>query len=139
MSFDLELTGRRALVTAGTKGIGAAVVEVLRNAGATVVATARAIPADAPTGVHYIAADITTAAGCTTVAQGVLDRLGGIDILVNVLGGSNAPAGGFAALDDEAWTKELDLNPVGNRVIVGATGAPAPQLMRQSPRAGWLR
>ena len=44
MSFDLELTGRRALVTAGTKGIGAAVVEVLHNAGATVVATARAIP-----------------------------------------------------------------------------------------------
>jgi NAD(P)-dependent dehydrogenase (short-subunit alcohol dehydrogenase family) len=43
-------------------------------------------------------------------AKGVLDRLGGIDILVNVLGGSNAPAGGFAALDDEAWAKELDLN-----------------------------
>ena len=110
MSFDLELTGRRALVTAGTKGIGAAVVEVLHNAGATVVATARAIPAEAPTGVHYIAADMTTAAGCATVAQGVLDGFGGIDILVNVLGGSNAPAGGFAALDDEAWAKELDLN-----------------------------
>ena len=51
MSFDLELTDRRALVTAGTKGIGAAVVEVLHNAGAAVVATARAIAADAPTGV----------------------------------------------------------------------------------------
>jgi NAD(P)-dependent dehydrogenase (short-subunit alcohol dehydrogenase family) len=49
VSFDLELTGRRALVTAGTKGIGAAVVEVLHNAGATVVATARAILADAST------------------------------------------------------------------------------------------
>src|SRR5258705_12743554 len=110
VSLDLERTGRRALVTAGTKGVGAAVVEVLHNAGATVVATARAIPADAPTGVHYIAADMTTAAGCATVAQGLLDRLGGIDILVNVLGGSNAPAGGFAALDDEAWAKELDLN-----------------------------
>src|SRR5258706_7043430 len=110
VSFDLELTGRRVLVTAGTKGVGAAVVEVLHNGGARVVATARAIPADAHTGVHYIAADITTAAGCATVAQGVLDRLGGIDILVNVLGGSNAPAGGFAALDDEAWAKELDLN-----------------------------
>ena len=52
MSFDLELTGRRALVTAGTKGIGAAVVEVLHNAGATVVATARAIPTDAQAGVR---------------------------------------------------------------------------------------
>ena len=85
-------------------------VDVLRGAGAIVVATARAIPAEAPTGVHYIAADMTTAAGCATVAQAVLDRLGGIDILVNVLGGSNAPPGGFAALDDEAWTTELDLN-----------------------------
>ena len=77
MSFDLELTGRRTLVTAGTKGVGSAVVDALRNAGAIVVATARAIPAEAPTGVHYIAADITTAAGCATVAQGVLDRFGG--------------------------------------------------------------
>lgn len=110
MSFDLELTGRRALVTAGTKGIGAAVVEVLHEAGAVVVATARTVPANALAGVHYIAADITTAAGCATVAQGALDHLGGIDILVHVLGGSSAPAGGFAALDDEAWTKELDLN-----------------------------
>ena len=110
MSFDLELTGRRALVTAGTKGVGAAVVDVLHKAGAIVVATARAIPAEPPSGVHYIAADITTAAGCATVAQGVLDRLGGIDILVDVLGGSSAPAGGFAAIDDETWAKELDLN-----------------------------
>jgi len=40
VSFDLELRGRRALVTAGTKGVGAAVVDVLRGAGAIVVATA---------------------------------------------------------------------------------------------------
>lgn len=110
MSFDLELTGCRALVTAGTKGVGAAVVDVLRSAGAPVVATARSVPAEASIGVHYIAADITTAAGCVTVAQSVLDLLGGIDILVNVLGGSSAPAGGFAALDDEEWSKELNLN-----------------------------
>src|SRR2546422_7468306 len=64
VSFDLELTGRRALVTAGTKGVGAAVVNVLHNAGAIVVATARTIPAEPPAGVHYIAADLTTTAGC---------------------------------------------------------------------------
>src|SRR5258705_4335362 len=74
VSLDLELTGRRALVTAGTKGVGAAVVEVLHNAGAIVVATARAIPADPPTGVYYIAADMTTAAGCAAYAPGQLDR-----------------------------------------------------------------
>ena len=49
---------------------------------------------------HYIAADITTAAGCAHVAPGALNDLGGIDIIVNVLGDSQAPAGGFAALDD---------------------------------------
>jgi NAD(P)-dependent dehydrogenase (short-subunit alcohol dehydrogenase family) len=96
---------------------------VLHNAGATVVATARAIPADAPTGVHDIAADMTTAAGCATAAQGVLDRLGGINILLNVLGGSNAPACGFAALDDEAWAKELDFVPVNLHTDVRHTPA----------------
>ena len=46
----------------------------------------------------------------TLVAQSAVDHLGGIAIVVNVLGGSEAPAGGFAALDDEAWRKEIDLN-----------------------------
>ncbi len=48
MNFDLELTGRRALVTGGTKGVGAAVVESLRNAGVIVVTTARSVPELAP-------------------------------------------------------------------------------------------
>lgn len=108
MTFDLDLKGRRALVTAGTKGVGAAVVAALRDAGARVVATARSVPAD--DGVHYVAADITTAEGCALVARAALAHLGGIDVLVNVLGGSSAPAGGFAALDDGAWRRELDLN-----------------------------
>ena len=110
MTFDLELSGRRALVTAGTKGVGAAVVEVLSENGAKVVTTARSIPRDSLASVHYIAADITTAAGCAQVARGALDHLGGIDVIVNVLGGSQAPAGGFAALDDHKWEKEIDLN-----------------------------
>ena len=110
MIFDLELTGRRALVTAGTKGVGAAVVDVLSENGAKVVTTARSIPRESLAGVHFIAADITTAAGCAHVAQGALNHLGGIDIVVNVLGGSQAPAGGFVALDDHEWGKEIDLN-----------------------------
>jgi NAD(P)-dependent dehydrogenase (short-subunit alcohol dehydrogenase family) len=110
MTFDLELSGRRALVTGGTKGVGAAVVEVLSENGAKVVTTARSMPRDAVADVYYIAADITTARGCTLVAQDALAHLGGIDIIVNVLGGSQAPAGGFAALDDDGWRKEIDLN-----------------------------
>ena len=41
MNFDLEIAGRRALVTGGTKGVGAAVVAVLRENGVTIATTAR--------------------------------------------------------------------------------------------------
>ncbi|MGC2461956.1 MAG: SDR family oxidoreductase [Steroidobacteraceae bacterium] len=110
MSFDLDLTGRRALVTAGTRGVGAAVVETLRDTGARVMTTARSIPALRTEGVRYLAADLSTPEGARAVAQSVLQQLGGIDILVNVVGGSSAPGGGFAALGDTEWSKELNLN-----------------------------
>jgi NAD(P)-dependent dehydrogenase (short-subunit alcohol dehydrogenase family) len=110
MSFDLGLAGRRTLVTGGTKGVGAAVVDVLRGQGAKVIATARSVPEGSPDQVDYIRADISTAEGCAAVAKATLDRLGGIDILVNVLGGSTAPSGGFAVLDDDQWSKALNLN-----------------------------
>ncbi|OHT18807.1 SDR family oxidoreductase [Edaphosphingomonas haloaromaticamans] len=110
MSFDLQLAGARALVTGGTKGIGASVVEALQEAGARVVATARTVPGPASAGVHYAAADLTSAEGCAVAARATLDALGGIDIVVNTLGGSSAPPGGFAALSDAEWARELDLN-----------------------------
>ncbi|MGO4406202.1 SDR family oxidoreductase [Bosea sp. RAF48] len=110
MSFELDLNGRRALVTGSTKGLGAAVVSVLREAEARVVATARSVPGSASGHLHYVAADIATAEGCATVVKAVFDCLGGVDIIVHVVGGSSAPAGGFAALDDQQWQQELNLN-----------------------------
>ncbi len=110
MSFELELEGKGALVTAGTKGVGAAVVEILSEAGVNVIATARHVPDAAPANVTYVAADLTTAEGCKRVADTAIEHLGEIDILVHVLGGSSAPGGGFAVLDDAEWTKELNLN-----------------------------
>jgi NAD(P)-dependent dehydrogenase (short-subunit alcohol dehydrogenase family) len=110
MTFTLQLAGKRALVTGGTKGIGAAVVKVLREAGATVITTARSAPALFEPGTYCVAADLTTAAGCTAVAKATLQRLGGVDIIVDVLGGSSAPGGGFAALNDDEWWKDLNLN-----------------------------
>jgi NAD(P)-dependent dehydrogenase (short-subunit alcohol dehydrogenase family) len=104
-----ELEGRRALVTGGTKGIGAAVVERLCEAGARVLATARSRP-DNHREDGFVAADVTTAQGSAAVVDAVRERLGGVDIVVHVVGGSSAPGGGFAALDDDEWRKALDLN-----------------------------
>ncbi|AZQ54822.1 SDR family oxidoreductase [Burkholderia cenocepacia] len=109
MSATFELQGLRALVTGGTKGVGKAVVAHLCEAGANVLATARSRP-DELAEESFIGADITTAEGCKTVADAVLDRLGGVDIIVHVAGGSSAPAGGFRMLDDDEWNKALNLN-----------------------------
>jgi NAD(P)-dependent dehydrogenase (short-subunit alcohol dehydrogenase family) len=110
MRENLELNGRRALVTGGTQGIGEAVVARLREAGARVLTTARKPPAELPDAGSFVAADVSTAEGCAIVADAVRDRLGGVDIIVHVVGGSSAPAGGFSVLDDNQWQRALDLN-----------------------------
>jgi len=105
-----DLDGKRVLVTGGSKGIGEAVVARMCEGGATVLATARTRSGDLPDKSLFVSSDITTAEGCTAVADAVRERLGGVDIIVHVVGGSSAPAGGFAALDDSEWHRALDLN-----------------------------
>jgi NAD(P)-dependent dehydrogenase (short-subunit alcohol dehydrogenase family) len=109
MGDGTDLAGRRVLVTGGSKGIGEATVIALGESGARVLATARTRPKNSPKE-DFVEADVTTVEGCQKVAVAVAERLGGLDIIVHVVGGSSAPAGGFAALDDAEWQRELDLN-----------------------------
>jgi NAD(P)-dependent dehydrogenase (short-subunit alcohol dehydrogenase family) len=118
-----ELVGRRALVTGGTGATGAVIARRLRQAGAEVWTVARSMPGDHPDPEHFIGADLSTVEGALTVA-GQLSRVGGLAILVHVLGGSNTPAGGFAAIDDQHWDAELRRNLLAavrlDRVLVPA-------------------
>ena len=110
MAYDLDLDGRRALVTGGTQGVGQAVVATLRDAGVKVLTTARRTPEVIPDGVQFVTADVSTSECCVTVADAVREKLGGVDIVVHVVGGSSAPAGGFAVLDDDEWDEALSQN-----------------------------
>lgn len=105
----LDLGGKRALITSGTRGAGAATVALFRDLGAEVLTTARARP-EGGSDASFFAADLTTGDGCAALAAEARERLGAIDILVHMLGGSSAPAGGFEALSDEIWANELALN-----------------------------
>jgi NAD(P)-dependent dehydrogenase (short-subunit alcohol dehydrogenase family) len=109
-SSETEFTGKRVLVTGGTRGIGAAIVHRLSGAGATVVTTARSTLPDLPQPELFVAADLSAADGAEKVVSAVRERLGGIDILVHNVGGSSAPGGGFAALTDDEWQHALNSN-----------------------------
>lgn len=107
---DAEFTGRRVLVTGGTQGIGAAVAQRLGRAGAKVFLTARTRPESSDETALFHAADLTTADGVQGLAEAVLTGMGGVDVIVHNLGGSSAPAGGFAALGEADWAEALNLN-----------------------------
>lgn len=110
MSVAPGLAGRTALVTGGTQGVGKAIVNCFTEAGVRVLTTARSVPADLPPGVVFTAADVSTAAGSDKVATAVQQFFGPPDIIIHVVGGSSAPAGGFAVLDDDQWQHALNQN-----------------------------
>ncbi|QNP71117.1 SDR family oxidoreductase [Streptomyces roseirectus] len=82
-----ELAGKRAVVTGGSRGIGAAIVRNFLDAGAGVVTSARNPDPDAPSGATFVKADLSTADGVRAFADAALETLGGVDIIVNNVGG----------------------------------------------------
>src|SRR5260221_12559847 len=107
MNFNLDLDGRRALVTGGTKGVGAAIVQTLHHAGVRIVTTARHQPTRPTPGVHYVAGDVATAKGCAMAAGEALRYLAGTEILVNVVCGSSDPEGGFSQMNHHTCHSEI--------------------------------
>ena len=110
MDYQNELSGKIALVTVGTKGAGRAIAERLLQAGATVIITARNAPEKENGKMHFIASDLSKAEGTQKVISEVLSNYGRLDILVNNLGSSTTPAGGFTALSDKDWESTLQTN-----------------------------
>jgi 3-oxoacyl-[acyl-carrier protein] reductase len=116
--MDLELTGRVALVTAASKGLGRATATQLAAEGARVMISSRGEAELARTAasiaeatgaqVEYCAADVSNAADVTRLIEETQRRLGPVDVLVANAGGP--PPGGFEALDDDKWYLAHELN-----------------------------
>ena len=104
-----DFAGQRVLVTGGTKGMGRAIVALMQARGAQVTTTAREASDELPPGVEFIRADLGTREGSDAVAGAILAS-GGVDILVNNVGGSTAPGGGALALTDQLWEDALQSN-----------------------------
>ena len=105
-----EFATKRVLVTGGTKGMGQAIVQRLTAGGARVATTARSPLPDGQKVELFVQADVATPEGVEKVVGEVLNRFGGVDILVNCVGGSSAPSGGVLALSDEDWQDAINAN-----------------------------
>src|SRR5260370_22413607 len=105
-----ELSGKRVVVTGGTKGIGEAIVKRLRQAGASVIATARSIPENLQTPELFIQSDISTPNGVEKVVKEIFNRFDSVDILINNVGGSSAPSGSALVLSDDDWQQAFNDN-----------------------------
>jgi NAD(P)-dependent dehydrogenase (short-subunit alcohol dehydrogenase family) len=112
--MDLELTGKAAVVTGASRGIGLAIAETLSAAGARVVGAARTITGELEkAAVATVSADLSTQDGATVLVDNALEELGGIDILINNVGGGDSEQltlRGFLDSSDDQWRHYLDIN-----------------------------
>jgi NAD(P)-dependent dehydrogenase (short-subunit alcohol dehydrogenase family) len=108
--LEAEFKGKRVLVTGGTKGMGAATVRRFQMSGALVATTARSPAPGEANASLFIQADAGTAGGVQEIIGRIQQEWGGLDILVNNVGGTQTKAGGFEALTDTDWQSVLNIN-----------------------------
>lgn len=118
---------RVAVVTAAGRGIGLAIVQALVKDGFAVVAGSRTVTdALRAATTDAVELDLSTAEGPAALVRHALDRHTGIDVLVNNVAGTSRPAGGFLALDDDAWRHTFELTVMA---AVRTTRAALPSLL----------
>ena len=105
-----DLLGTRAVVTGGTRGIGAAIAGTLARRGARVLVSARNPAPGLPEGVRLVVADAATAEGAGRLAAEAEQVLGEVDVLVNNAGGVMPVPGGIGAIADEEWRAVIAAN-----------------------------
>ncbi|MGW5780018.1 SDR family NAD(P)-dependent oxidoreductase [Streptomyces sp. NPDC003863] len=126
--MDLQLNGKTALVTGASRGIGLAVARSLIAEGVRVVAASRtSTPELEAAGATPVTVDLSSPAAAGRLVTEAVAELGGIDILVNNVGGGDGGLnGGFADVTDEQWAQVMDLNLLAT---VRVTRAALPALL----------
>ncbi len=121
VSISLDLSGRVALVTGGSQGIGAGIAAVLVEAGATVVTCARSAVDDPAPGTTHVQCDVRDPEAVQALVDGVVAEHGRLDVLVNNAGGS--PYSPAADASPRFFDKILGLNLAAPLVVSQAANA----------------
>ena len=88
VALTIDFSGRVALITGGTKGVGRGIAQRFADAGATVVVCARNIPDDLPSSWTAFSVDLREPEEASAMIDGIVERFGRLDMLVNNAGGS---------------------------------------------------
>ncbi|NCZ71571.1 MAG: SDR family NAD(P)-dependent oxidoreductase, partial [Actinobacteria bacterium] len=88
VALTIDFSGRVALITGGTKGVGRGIAQRFADAGATVVVCARNIPDDLPSSWTAFSVDLREPDEASAMIDGIVERFGRLDMLVNNAGGS---------------------------------------------------
>jgi NAD(P)-dependent dehydrogenase (short-subunit alcohol dehydrogenase family) len=131
--MDLHLSGKVAVVTGASKGIGLAVTQALAGEGVSVAVAARELTDDlsqlaASSPVHPVLVDLTTADGPARLIDTAISTFGGLDILVNNVGAVRPRTGGFLSVTDDDWSWALTINFLA---AVRTTRAAVPHLLER--------